>query len=142
MTESVVQSWLQTMSLKQQTVVLCALRGCDGLPKEDQSKALVRWIRGRVLKDAHDGAGDKTFMRDSDWIDAREFTRNMDHYPVHWLLHVLHAMQLIGNHHPTPSVRDFAHVFYVVVVDAMHLIPEYMEANDERLRDVKEETDR
>lgn len=38
---SVVKLWVSELSFKQQTVLLSALRGCDGRSKKDISKAIT-----------------------------------------------------------------------------------------------------
>ena len=138
---SVVQSWVADsgMSLKQQTVVLCALRGCDGLTKEDPSKALVRWYRSVVLVSAHPGGGVNTFMRDAhDFIEAasRFMNNGLDHYPMHWLMHFAHGVEIVGFYHPDRSVRDRASKLYnAIVVDGLHLREEQRHDCNMRLRD-------
>ncbi len=42
---SVVKYWITELSWKQQTVILSALRGCDGKSKEDISKPVTRFFR-------------------------------------------------------------------------------------------------
>lgn len=49
---SVVQDWLSELSMKQQTVLLAAFRGCDGLSKHDPSKHFTKIMRGSILKNA------------------------------------------------------------------------------------------
>lgn len=131
---SVVQEWMSDLTLKQQTVVLSALRGCDGLPKDDLSKKIARFLRGCVLHNA--GTESTTFMKsevDKDDVDA--MLRDMDKYPVHYILHLMHAAQIIGYYHPDLETACCWLWLYFLLVDAMHLRPETKEENEFRLRD-------
>lgn len=51
----VLQEWVQRISFMQQTVLLTAIRGPDGLPKYGPAKLLLRWFRRCVLLSAMDG---------------------------------------------------------------------------------------
>ena len=51
----VTQDWVNSISLMQQTVLLSAIRGCDGISKRHKSKALVKWYRRCILISAFDG---------------------------------------------------------------------------------------
>lgn len=128
---SVVRAWLSEASLKQQTVMLCALRGCDGLPKEDPAKDMVRWIRSVILISADNGS---TFMKEPDF--NRFWENGIDHYPVHWLLHFAHACQIIGYFCPDEREATRATDFYEKIVSALHLKRETYDDNRERLRDM------
>lgn len=52
----VLQDWLGVLPMMQQTVLLTAIRGPDGLPKYGPTKALLRWYRRCILLSAMDGA--------------------------------------------------------------------------------------
>ena len=127
------------MSLKQQTVVLCALRGCDGLTKEDPSKALVRWYRGVVLVSANPEADDRSFMRPgTDFVSAakRFMSYGLDHYPMHWLMHFAHGLEIVGHYHPQQNTRYEASMLYGAIVESgLHLRVETKGNCDARLRD-------
>jgi hypothetical protein len=131
--KSVVKPWLaERLSLKQQTVVLVALRGCDGLPKEDPSKRMVRALRGTVLENADPKTN---FMDLLDDEHAQDFLGSLDHYPVHWLTHFMHAAEIIGYHHPQTGVSMWWLGIYMGIVRAIHLEPESKDQLDSRLRD-------
>lgn len=131
---SVVQDWVQHLPLKQQTVLLCALRGCDGIAKEDPSKKFVRHYRNTLLlnADAH-----SDFMKGMPTeSDVRDFCKALDGYPMHWLLHFLHGCEIVGYKHPHFPVRVWWHKFYDSVVEnGLHLRHETEEALDRRLSD-------
>jgi hypothetical protein len=51
---SVLQPWVQDLSLMMQSVLLGAIRGPDGVPKYSSAKNVVRWYRRCVLLSAFD----------------------------------------------------------------------------------------
>ncbi len=51
---SVLQPWVNELTLMQQTVLLTAVRGPDGVPKYGPTKMLLRWFRRCVLLSAMD----------------------------------------------------------------------------------------
>jgi hypothetical protein len=55
MKRSVLQDWVQGLTMMQQTVLLTAIRGPDGTPKYGSVKMLLRWFRRCVLLSAIDG---------------------------------------------------------------------------------------
>lgn len=143
--KSVVQDWMQNITWKQQTVVLAAMRGCDGVGKDDVSKKVHKLMRACVLENA--GTKNTGFMATdlADWHDDQvytermnrvyEFRRDIDKYPTHYILHFMHAAEIIGFNHPDEKVRQFWEQAYLVFVNAMHLQPEIKAENDFRLRD-------
>ena len=133
---SVVQSWVSNdnISLKQQTVILSSLRGCDGQSKHDISKNFIRKIRNTVLINA--GADDSSFITDCMTLeDVREFAEDCDKYPIHFVMHLCHCCEIIGFKHPTPDIKYWFYNAYLTIVDALHLKPENEYQCDERLRD-------
>ena len=51
---SVLQSWVQNLTLMQQSVLLGSIRGPDGIQKYSAAKYLLRWYRRCVLISAFD----------------------------------------------------------------------------------------
>lgn len=130
----VLQDWLDELSLKQQTVLLSALRGCDGVRKNDISKIVSRYLRSVILKNA--ATPTSSFMSTSTkWEDIVAFRKDMDAYPTHYILHFIHAAEIIGYFHPDVEVSSFWLDAYYLFVDAMHLNVESKEINQWRLRD-------
>jgi len=133
---SVVKPWLSLCSLKQQTVLLSALRGCDGKMKEDYSKPFTRKLRGVLLFNAGGIQTAGKFM--ADFVGGTEITKfvsNLDHYPMHWLLHFLHAAEIIGYKHPEKEIREWWFFLYKEITNAIHLNIETEKQLDERLAD-------
>lgn len=131
----VIKEWAWKLSWKQQAVMLSALRGCDMADKEDPAKPFCRRLRGAILESG--GANDNPeFMRsDIDLTDIAKFTKQIDRYPVHFLLHIIHAAEVIGFNHPDSNEAEFWKAFYYNMVQAFHMYPETKEQNDFRLRD-------
>ena len=55
MNKPATQDWVHGISIMQQSVLLSAIRGCDGMPKRHKHKPLVKWYRRCVLLSAFDG---------------------------------------------------------------------------------------
>lgn len=129
----VLQDWLEPLTYKQQTVLLCALRGCDGVMKNDPSKAVVRQLRNDILKNAD---GREAFMANKqDWKSIQKLATNMDRYPMHYMMHVIQAMEILGYYHPDPEIAEYWNNAYTLYVQRLHLQPETKEDNRFRLRD-------
>lgn len=120
---SVMKPWTYELSWKEQTVLISALRGCDAVGKNDISKKIVRRIRNVVLNNA--GPDNSEFM-DSQISDNElyDFSKNIDSYPVHFLLHLIHASEVIGYCCTDINEATFFKSFYYRMVDAFHMKPE------------------
>ena len=130
----VVQPWLDDLTYKQQTVLLSAIRGCDGVSKDDISKKLVRVFRSLILHNAAPGQG--RFMHEEITDeDIRAFIKAPDVYPMHWLMHFTHAVEIVGYNYPIEETADWWMLLYFKIVEALHFNPETKEQNDSRLRD-------
>ncbi len=131
---NVVYDWISALSLKQQTVILSALRGCDGKNKEDPSKTITRSFRFTILKNADGGSG---FMHGIDIDKLHDkvecFIKDIDSYPMHFLLHLAHAMEIVGYKHPEEKFRKLWLSIYEKIVDAFHMNIETEEQLDNRL---------
>lgn len=140
---SVVQDWLSDLTMKQQTVLLAAFRGCDGLPKTDPSKHFTKMMRATLLKNADPAStfyppenaltDPEVDLVDDFFIDCSR--GGMDQYPVHWLLHLLQAAEIVGYKCPILAWKNYWKYFYETGVKAMHLNPETEGQLDERLKD-------
>ena len=133
---SVVHDWLSKLTFKKQTVLLTAIRGCDGIGKHDPSKKFIRKYRSVILHNAVPNDPESMFMIVNITKDEiYEFTKQMDHYPMHWLFHFIHAVEIIGYKHPDNLTRFWWNDLYKGMVDALHLKPESENEMDERLKD-------
>jgi hypothetical protein len=147
---SVLQDWVIALTCMQQSVLITAVRGPDGIKKDHPVKVLLRWFRRCVLLSAFTrsviddpyapGGGSFTGPVDNgictNLDDAFElYLKSVDELPHHFQLHFMHAAEIIGYKHPNIEIRKWwAGVYYSIVNDA-HLYPESMEQMDERLGD-------
>lgn len=125
----VLRPWVRKLPLRCQGVILTSIRGCDGAQKEDDSKHLSRMIRRAVMNPADPRETDKRggffgFNPEALETSLRKFFHSLDQYPLHYVVHLMHASEVIGYLHPD---RDFANFFYLVYrlfVSTLHLNPE------------------
>ena len=156
----VTQNWVHGLTFMQQTVLLTAVRGPDGIPKYGAIKMLLRWYRrclllssldGCILTTPYDHRGG-SFMGPSyqptslqhDWrplMDGilSEYLKDLDGIPHHFQLHLLHAFEIVGYKHPDIKIRSWFRAAYERLVHDMHLWPETEEELDYRLGDSREQ---
>ena len=157
---AVTQPWTNALTMMQQTVLLTAVRGPDGLPKYGPAKYLLRWFRrcillsamdGRVLTDPYDDNGGSFTGPSLDFVAPAlrpqfpweagmdrivgEYLRELDAIPHHFQLHFLHAAEIVGYKHPDHRIRAWWRSAYERLVHDMHLWPETEEQLDRRLGD-------
>lgn len=131
--QSIIQPWVTYLGLRIQGVLITAIRGCDGEIKEDVSKPIQRELRGLVLvpfdkRELHYAKGFMVAFPSHVATSAFEsFRRSVDHYPVHYLFHLLHAMEIVGYCHPQANVREVYVDRYRQIVQKLHLNPETKE---------------
>lgn len=160
--KSVIQAWVHALTFMQQSVLLSAIRGCDGLPKRHKAKELIKWYRRCILLSAFDGKvlstpyepGGGSFtgpivtiprgIPDKIGHDiackalqkvADDFIDSRDEIPTHYQVHVLHAVEIIGYKHPDLGIREFWFDMYERLAKAYHLWPETEVQMDKRLGD-------
>jgi hypothetical protein len=135
MSDSVIRDWVCRLSWKEQTVLLVALRGPD-LGGSRELKTAIRWIRAIVLKNA---APQKTFMKEVDFPKLADLAEEQplvfDMLSVHFITHLMHAMQVIGYRHPNQSVAEKALGAYLNLCQYLHLNPESNKQMTSRLVD-------
>ena len=142
----VLQPWVCALPFMQQSVLLAAIRGADGLHKEHPSKEIIKWYRRCVLYRAFEGdistdpyqPGGGSFTGPvSKPLDevVLDYHKALDEMPNHFHLHVMHASEILGYKHPRKETREWWHDFYLELVRGMHLFPESEEEMDTRLGD-------
>jgi hypothetical protein len=146
---NVFQDWIFDLTMQQQSVLILALRGPDGVAKYDRMKDLVRYYRASVLKAAYLGRpmlideGDNTtfmslrnFSNEAMWANmVKSYFESVDSLPHHYHLHLMHGAQIIGFKHSNILFRKRWFDFYHRAVDDMHLMAETEEVMDLRLND-------
>lgn len=135
---SILQGWVEELGLRHQGVLLTAIRGCDTAPKNDSSKNFVRCYRAIILK-AHCGNAKKaaSFI---EGVDGEElfkrfeaFRRDLDHYPHHYVMHMVHSIEIVGYKHPYARQRDLWGAMYPLLCKGLHVNPETEQQLDARL---------
>jgi hypothetical protein len=146
---SVLQPWVEQLTLMQQSVLITATRGPDGMPKKHIAKFVMRWIRRCYLLSAFDRC---TLCTPDDPRGGNftgpipipleeletQYLNAVDEIPHHFHMHVVHAAEILGYKHPIPWIRDYWNKFYLRSVKDLHLRPESEEDMDKRLGDNRE----
>lgn len=136
MAQSVVQEWVGTLPLKLQTAVLCAIRGCDGVAREDIMKVIARGIRKMTLLPSRQRVNEPGGFMHFELADLREavdkICEDLAKYPVHYIHHVLIAVEVLGYFHPVEDVRREFYYAYHAMVKELNLYPETKEQCMER----------
>lgn len=150
----VLQIWVQRLSFMQQSVLLSAVRGPDGIGKYHKCKMLIRWYRRCVLISAFDGividnpfdprggsfTGPSIDIQLFNWemgmqSVANDFMNSRDELPFHYFLHMAHAIQVLGYKHPDHRIRVWWNSLYLRICKALHMRPESEKDMDIRLGD-------
>jgi hypothetical protein len=149
----VFQDWLFNLPMQQQSVLVLACRGPDGIAKFHPTKLITARYRASVLKAAYlgramriDESDDTTFMSLGSfsyvdkWVTlCREFFEHVDSLPHHYYMHLMHGAQIIGYKHPNNIFRERWHDFYLECCRDLHLSPEHEYQMDARLNDWNKE---
>lgn len=127
------------LPFRMQSVLLAALRGYDHAPKDEPSKLISRSIRSLVLNNADPS---NTFITQD--IPSSETTSkflwDIDAYPLHFVCHTMHAIEIIGYKHPEEKIRTWYRDYYWKLAKAFHLNYETEEQLDIRLGTTNAET--
>lgn len=67
------------------------------------------------------------------------YLEHVDELPHHFQLHFLHAMQIVGCHHPVEKIAEWWKHFYLMIVNDAHLHPETDDEMNTRLSDNRDE---
>lgn len=152
--QSVLQEWVEELTHMQQSVLMAAVRGPDGIRKDHPVKVLCRWLRRSFLLSAFDKRaltdpyeeGGGSFTGPCKTNDVRDlehakelYFRSLDELPHHFQLHLAHAAEILGYKHPDASIGNWWKQFYFDVAKDMHFNPETEQQLDYRLGDVKEQ---
>jgi hypothetical protein len=153
---NVLQDWVSELSFMQQTVLLTAVRGPDGIGKTHPVKHLLRYFRRTILYSAfeshehgkpvildnpyEDGGGSFTGMVGLDLdVLVDKYMASVDEMPLHFHMHLVHASEIVGYKHPYKDTRKFWRTFYETCCRGLHMIPEPEMEMDSRLGGVYEE---
>lgn len=147
----VLQSWVCELTMMQQSVLITACRGPDGLHKNHIAKKLLRWLRRSFMWSALDrkvfdnpyseGGGSFTGpLKDMTTDEALNiYLKCVDEIPHHFHLHFMHAAEILGYKHPVTLVRQWWNHCYRRIVNDAHLNIETEEVMDKRLGDNRDD---
>lgn len=147
---SVQPDWCRSLTFQQQSVLMLAARGPDGIEKISPVKNIVRAYRSCVFKAAFLGRelayGEdldsfmslRRFASAVSWAeDIRSFFDNVDGLPHHYYQHLILGAEILGYKHPDKKIRTRWHRFYLLCVENLHMNAETEEQMDARLSDKK-----
>ncbi len=146
--KSVQPEWCLRLPLQQQSVLLLAARGPDGLNKTHPCKDVQRAYRatvfvaakyGRLIRwgESVDGFMSLELFGDSElWKQVCDrFFPSIDSLPHHYFMHLLYGAEILGYKHPCVEFRKRWRAFYVRGVEELHFTPETEVQMDLRLND-------
>lgn len=157
----VTQEWTHYLPMMQQTVLLTALRGPDGIAKYGGGvKLLLRWYRRCILLSALDGkvladpiepnggsftgpslgpveAGSIDEWDDRMQVHVNDYIRQVDALPHHFQMHFMHGIEILGYKHPDAKIGMFWRRVYFRLVNDFHLHVESEVELDDRLGDTR-----
>jgi hypothetical protein len=123
---SVLQDWVMELPLREQGTILTAIRGCDLTPKypmDSPERQIVGWIRYAVLNPADPReVGIKGAFFQSEMPDFK--LSAFGHYPLHWFVHIMHTLEVIGYRSTNRKQKRAALIKYHAMVRSLHLKPE------------------
>lgn len=141
--------WCRSLPFQQQSVLMLAARGPDGIAKAHPCKPIQRAYRATVLCAAERkrvlywGETGDGFMCLADvrlparwWERVNGFFHYVDSLPLHFVMHLLHGAEILGYKHPDERFRTLWCDFYFRGCDELHLPPETSVEMDARLNDV------
>lgn len=154
---SVLQDWVMNLPFMQQSVLIAAMRGPDGVEKLHKSKMLCRWLRRCIVISAFDkralnspfdlGGGSYTgpsitwpndcFESWEPLMDGvvKDYLDSIDSLPHHFHLHFMHAAEILGYKHGEERIRAWWNRTYNRFAHDMHLVIENEATLDNRLND-------
>jgi hypothetical protein len=135
-TNCVLKSWVVILPMMQQTVLMTAVRGPDGVSKRSPVKSILRVMRATFIHNAKPleqgefmtHVDDLTF---TSMLDS--FLADVDMYPMHFLMHFTHAAEIIGYKCEHLDQRLRWQKVYLRMVELFHLNAETHAALDARL---------
>jgi hypothetical protein len=147
---SVQPEWCLKLPIQQQTVLLQATRGPDGIAETHPCMDIQRAYRASMWNSARYGrqlewgevsvADDfmslSLFSDDHQWgVVVNQFFQRVDDLSHHFLRHLFHGAEILGYKHPDSRFRNRWISFYERAAMDMHMRPETEAEMDARLRD-------
>lgn len=128
---SVLQKWVEDLPLKLQTTLLSAIRGCDGVARNDIIKTMARGIRKMTLVPSRPRVIEPGGFMSFEMMDLKQnisdVCEDLAKYPTHYIHHLILACEVLGYFHPATEVRDGFLLAYMSMVRELNLYPETRE---------------
>ena len=118
---SIVRVWVSGLHPRQQGELLSAVRGCD--EPDAVSAALKRVYRYEIFGNTFpEPFAERASVQQVRRIMQR-FLARFERYPMHYVLHVLYAAEIVGHHHPMSARRRAWAQFYERMCGEMRVQP-------------------
>lgn len=137
--QCILQDWVLKLGLRHQGALLTGIRGCDTVSRDHPTKVFVRIMRGLILK-AHCGNAKQSgsFIsyatpRDTEIFFDRMMRAKLDELPHHYVMHLIHCIQIVGAHHSEAVINILWTGFYNRLCKSLHVMPETNAQMDTRL---------
>lgn len=132
-----LRQWVVDLPWMQQGVLFSSIRSADGVAQEERSKLIIRELRDTLIKSARSTGSFLGKRPDHLSLIAamNGFVDGFGHYNSHFVLHLVHAAEIIGYKCPIREWRELWGEFYLKMCKAMHINPETEEQMDKRLSD-------
>jgi hypothetical protein len=139
MARSMLRDWVMELTLREQGTLLVALRGCDSAPKfpldspERRMTAALRYAICVPFDEREVDASPGCFMLSQPPADVK--LSHFEHYPQHWVGHVIHACEVLGYRHPDPEYSAAWWRLYTGFCRSLHVNPETEQQMTQRLNE-------
>lgn len=123
--QSVLKNWVCDLPLREQGTLLTAIRGCDLTPKyplDSIERTMTAFVRCVVMNPFDEREINKEigcFMQTKlpdDWRASA-----FGHYPLHYVMHLVHALEIIAYRCPDVFFAGQALEAYEKFVKSFHL---------------------
>lgn len=145
--QSSLQAWVFDLPIRIQFALMSALRGCDGIPRNEDIRPIQRYLRRcicnssyykRPFDDAVENGGG-SFMgaleRDPPVTEAGMLPKYREQLLPHFYDHIMLAIEIVGYYHPDGNIKMFWRETYYKMAQELHLVPESMHHLKARLSD-------
>ena len=153
---SIQPDWCKELPLEQQTVLMMAIRGPDGMHRQHDSRHLIMRFRACVLVSPRFGRelrwgekGDRfmslggainrpvnNYEQEQFWNGAvHQFMIKLDQLPMHFVTHFMHGTEILGYKHPDQAMRARWLKVYIGLAGHFQLNHETEEQMDARMND-------
>jgi hypothetical protein len=136
---SVLQDWVMELPLREQGTLMTGVRGCDLTPKQpldSTERKLVAFLRYTFFVPADDREVDVPGGFYASHGPDEWRASELGHYPLHWVMHLMHCFEVITYRHPDPVMAHEAGLIYFKLVKSFHLKPE---SRDEMIKRLSED---